>query len=111
MNDPKKEKVKKDDFKSSWSRNKEWGEGNGSKECYDFKKDQSEDVIDVDQEGGQGIQEKGENRGQEAEGDNEETYIRDDEEVGRQSNEGDPVEMKRDKGSGSQHRDSGDKER
>jgi hypothetical protein len=48
----------------------------------------------VDQQGSKGIEEKRENRGHEAERDNEETYIRDDEEVGHQSNERNPIEMK-----------------
>ncbi len=60
------------------------------------------------QQGGEGVEEKGEEGGHKAERNNEKAYPRDDEEVGEKSNGGEPVEMKGDKGGGTQNGHSGD---
>jgi hypothetical protein len=46
------------------------------------------------QQGGKGEKEKGEEGGDEAKGNDEKTHPWDDKEVGKKSNEGEPVEMK-----------------
>jgi hypothetical protein len=46
------------------------------------------------QQGGEGEKEKGEEGGDEANGNDEKTHPWDDKEVGKKSNEGEPVEMK-----------------
>jgi hypothetical protein len=73
----KEEKVKKGDFKKGWGGDKKGRIRDGGEEGHHLEEDEGDEVIDVDQKGSQGIEEKGEKGSQEAERDDEKAYPRD----------------------------------
>ena len=68
-------------------------------------------MVHCDQKAGKRIEEEGEDGGDQGDGNDEKTHPGDDKEVGKESDDRDPVEMERNKGCGSQDGDNGDNER
>ena len=68
MNGEEKKEVKKDDFKGSWRRDKKGCIGDGSEEGNPLKEGKGDEVTDVNQQGSQGVEEKGEEGSDETEG-------------------------------------------
>jgi hypothetical protein len=97
LDDGEKKKVKKDHFKNRGCGEKNGCIGDGGKESDHLKKNKGGPVIDMNQQGGEGIGEKREEGGDETEGDNEKAHPGDDEEVGEKSNGSKTVEMEGDK--------------
>ena len=82
MNTDEKEEIKENDFKNGRGGDKKGCIGERGEESDTLKKDHREKVIEGDQEGGQWIEGKGEERGDEAERDDEETHPRNGKKVG-----------------------------
>jgi hypothetical protein len=108
MDDGEKKKVKKDHFKNRGCGEKNGRIGDGSQESHPLKEDEGDPVIDMNQQGGEGIEEKGKEGGNEAEGDNEKAHPGNDEEVGEKSNRGETVEMMGNQRGSPQNSHSGD---
>jgi hypothetical protein len=99
-----KEKIEENDFKSCWGRDEERSKRKGGKEGHCLKKEHCEDVVDVDQNGSEGIEEEGKKGSEKTKRNDEEAHIRDEEKIGQKSNRRYSVEMERNKGRCPQNR-------
>ena len=82
MNTDEKEEIEEKDFKGGWGGDEKGCIGERGEESDYLKKDHREKVIEGDQEGGQWIEGKGEEGGDEAERDDEKTHPRNGKKVG-----------------------------
>jgi hypothetical protein len=93
MNRHEEKQIKEDDFKGGRGGDEEGGIWERGRQSHGFKQDHCEKIVYLDEKDCQGIDEEREERGNEAERDDEESHPGDKEEVGQKADERDPIKM------------------